>query len=546
MEDYLAICTRCKKSIFVEKKESGQYYCPSCGKNFDFDIKDKVGFLIDVDLSNEAYEVGQDYFKNTDFREALRYFNKALQINPNHYPAVYQAHMCKIYEQEQYSQVDIGPLIAQAIVDSVNTVLKARVDINSRINFLSLILKQSYIMLSKYYARRSTELVKKEDWTTLRNVSLSLAVSLKDIVSIDKEAIVASNPAIVTSCLGIADIGISACQFSVLPRLDSSKIEAHILDMPTDIQYKQARSLCGIFNYYAQSLNAGFNCSQKTDYGPALFYIENYVLPKREKYYKINVINQKNFLSTHGELLNSLIADSTFAARYAHRLCYKEFLSNKNDESRSLLVFESVDNCLDSLMPRVKIAKDKRIDIVCKGYETATQISLWLNDFLQEVRAKDAKYAAQKVDAFFGYIYNCIKKYYEKVSKKYKEKILKPKYKDTVATKYYFNFLYQVARCGMLAFLVDDVDKSITNNNRSKLLQISKAAVDEFGKLNSNEMIDEKVGKFNEIVEAFELIKDAKIYFSRLEKKQHKSSQKPKNNGTKKSQQQSNAKKSVA
>lgn len=519
MEDYLAICTRCKKSIFVEKTPSGEYHCPACGINFDFDIKNKVGFLIDVDLSNEAYQVGQEYFLNTDFREALRYFNRALSINPNHYPAVYQAHMCKIYEEEQYSPIDIGPMMAEAIVDSVDKVIKARVNANNRINFLSLILKQSYIMLSKYYARRSTELIQKEDWSNLRTVSLDLADALNRVVSLDKESMMATNPSIVTSCLGIADIGISACQFVVLPRLDFSRPEAHILDMPTEAQFKKAKSLYSIFYYYAQNLHAGFSCSQKTDYGPVLYFIDNYVLPKRRQYYRLNNANQPKFLSMHGELLNALIADSTFAARYAHRLCYQEFLSNPKDESRMLLIYESVDNCLDSLMPRVRLAKDKKVDIVCKGYDTAVQMAIWLNDFLKDMVRKDSVYAAQKIDAFFGYIYNCIKKYYDLVSKKYREKLQKSKYHKTHESKYYFNFLHQVARCGMLAFLIEEVDSKINDNYRSKLLIISKSAVDEFAKLNETEFRDGEKGKFSDIVEVFEILRDANIYFEQLEQK---------------------------
>ncbi|MCL2598949.1 MAG: tetratricopeptide repeat protein [Firmicutes bacterium] len=523
MKDYLAICTRCKKSIFVEQNEWG-YFCPSCGNPFGDQILGNASFLVDVDLSNEAYEAGQEYFVNTDFREALRYFEKALSINPNHYPAVYQSHMCKIYEEEQYNDADTGAMVAKAIVDSVDKVVKSRVSVGDRINFLSLILKQSYIMLSKYYSRVSNQLIQEENWSGLRTVSLRLAQSLKEIVSIDKEDMMATNPSIVTSCLGIADIGISACQFSVVPRLDSARIEAHILDVPTDVQYRQAKSLCSIFSYYAGNLSAGFCCSQKTDYGPVLFFIDNYVLPNRRRYYYLNEPNQKRFLSLQGELLNTLIADSTFATRFAHRVCYKDFLSNKNDESRTLVVFESVDNCLDSLMPRVRIGKNKKIDIICKGYDTATQLTIMLNDFLGEMLDKDKAYTASKVDAFFGYVYGCVKRYYDKVSKKYREKVLKPKYQRSDDARYYFGFLYQVARCGILGFLIEEVDKSIKNNHRQKLIEFSKMVVDEFAMLNEQmgDFVEStKNSRFNDIKEAFELIKDSNIYYKQMQQKQN-------------------------
>lgn len=281
--DYFAICTRCENSVFLKKWQTGHYGCPVCGEDYGTDPKNKACFLVDSDLATQAYEAGQDYFKNTDFGQAKYYFDKALSFNPNHYLAVYYSHMCGIYEDEILLDFDMSKSAADTLVASVNAVIHARVEMQSRLVFLQRIFEDCGILVSKYYSRMSKQFCENGDWDSLREMSMAFIASIKTIIDIDKDSIMVQNPRMMRNCISIADIGITACQNIVSPRVwQNDKIE-HSLSIPNKQQLYKTRALFANFMSYAKSLDRGYVPSADTDFGALLAYNEKKRSSKAKK-----------------------------------------------------------------------------------------------------------------------------------------------------------------------------------------------------------------------------------------------------------------------
>ncbi|MDR3021642.1 MAG: hypothetical protein LBU60_03075 [Clostridiales bacterium] len=510
--EYFAICTRCKNSVLLKKWQSGRYSCQVCGENFGEAPNKKMGFLVDSDLANQAYTAGQEYFDNADFGQAIKYFEKTLQFNPNHYLAVYFSHMCHIYEEEKSAEFDIVDHVACALTDSVEKVINARVDLPKRLSFLTLIYSQCYIIISKHYNRLQKALSDEQDWSTLRKLSLEFSLSIKKIIDIDKEAIMAHNPSMSLNCVGIADIGISACQNVIAPKIIENQFFEHDLDLPARSQAAKAKALCSSFMSYAQSLNAAFVHSTKTDISSVLVYIDKNILPLRERYYNNNAVFTSKFLSHRRDLFEKLSSASAFAAKYAHSVCYSDLFNDKGDKQREHLIFESVDNCLDSLMPRIQLIGNNRVEIFIMELKDFGIIADYLNDFLDELMQYNKAYAVKRVYSFFRYVYDGLKKSYESMQKKYNKRMSRIK-DDTMYKRelsWYLNYLYQLATSCALTAVISDIDIIVMGNVRDKMLQLGLEASQEFEKMSNYHVTNiTELERFSGFYDIFNLIKQA-------------------------------------
>jgi len=509
--EHFAICTRCKNSVVLKKSPLDNYACPLCNQDFGRDLNRTRGLLIDFEGANQTYEVGQEYFRNTDFGEALKYFEKTLESNQNHYLAVYFSRMCKIYLEEHLADFDLVESIALALVESVNSVVLARIEASKRLGFFTLIYNECYILLLNYYKRLVTDYssVDSDSSQKLRNSSFRFALSIKKIINIDKESIFAHNPNISKICIAIADIGITACHNVVQPYIVDMDGQNE-LSLPTDTQYYKVRSLCKEFMTFAQSLNAAFVQSVSTNYGDVLLYIDKNVVPMRNRYYEVNKSFTPKHLSYKPDLFKKLAHRSSFAVKYAHRICFSDLFRQKG-EYYDLLIYESVDNCFDSLMPRIQLLDRGKADIYNIGLKDALVIADQLNDFLKELYKLNREYAIKKVYSFFKYVFDGVNKYYLKTKKTYfriSTRLNDDDYQLELGS--YLNFLYQVASTCVITTLVDDLDRNVVGNTREEMLGLALdacIAFDSMSEIDVNSIT--ALEKFSDFNELFTIIKHA-------------------------------------
>jgi hypothetical protein len=509
--NYFAICIRCKNSVFLKPWQTGRYSCPLCGEDYGTHPQNKAGFLVESDLANQAYNTGQEYFKNTDFGEALKYFRQALKFNSNHYLAAYFVHMCQIYEEEINPNFDIAQRVAICLQDCIRAVVCARVDTDKRLGFVTLIYNQCLILVSKYYNRISQECMEKGDYSRLRQSSLDFALSIKKILDIDKEAVMAQNQAVSRNCVAMADIGVTACQNIVCPHVSQNVNFEHDLDLASKQQYHKARALSASFVTYAQSLNRSYVHSKKADYQAVLYYNDKFVLPIREKYYYHNAPFLNKYLSHRPDLFNELTSASMFVAEYAHNACFNSLFKEKNLYHEQL-IYESVDNCLDALMPRILLTGKDKVDIFLLPFKEQGKVADYLNDFLNELYKYNREYAIKKVYSFFRYVYEGIKANYDKMQRRYFR--LTTKLKDDRDYKrelgFHLNFLYQVSASCVLTALVNDIDKNVVGNVRDKMLQLAYQAGSDFdsmSKIDATKLKD--LQRFVDFESIFDIITQA-------------------------------------
>ncbi|MCL1944568.1 MAG: tetratricopeptide repeat protein [Firmicutes bacterium] len=511
--EHFAICIRCKNSMLLRKMHAGNFVCPLCGKDFGTQPENISGLLVQFDIANQSYETGQEYFRNTDFGEALKYFEQAKQYNPNHYLAVYFAHMCKIYEQESTKDFDLIENIVNTLIESVKIAVLARIEISKRLGFFILIFNECTILISNFYKKITGNLEQIDHNTRnkLRQDSLKFAISLRRIISIDKEDVLAHNPNISKFCLTISDLGIMACNTVVQPYVVQNSKLVSELNLPSDSQYYRVKNLCRDFMSYAQSLKVGFVQSASTNYGDVLLYIDKHVIPMRNRYYETNKAYTNRFLSYYPDIFKRLSSTSSFAVKYAHRICFHD-LFGKKSEYYDLLIYESVDNCFDSLMPRIQLLeKGKKVDIYCISLRESLLLASHLNDFLRELYKINREYAIKKVYSYFRYVYDGVHRYYQRVKKNYfkvSPRLDEDEYRLELGR--YLNFLYQVVSTCVLTALVVDIDKNVVDNKRDDMLQLALdacIAFDSMSDIDATSITD--LERFSDFEELFDIVKAA-------------------------------------
>jgi hypothetical protein len=190
-------------------------------------------------------------------------------------------------------------------------------------------------------------------------------------------------------------------------------------------------------------------------------------------------------------------------------MCFNSLFVEKN-ANYELLIYESVDNCFDALMPRIQqVHKGKSVDIWCIEFKEYLMIAEYLNDFLKELYMIDREYAIKKVYFYFRYVYEGVHKSYVKIKRNYFKENLRlddEEYKLNLAR--YLNFLYQVASVCVLTALVNDIDKNVVGNTREDMLQLALdacIAFDSMSDINATDVVE--LSKFGDFEELFDIVK---------------------------------------
>ncbi|MDE7395822.1 MAG: hypothetical protein K2M95_06865 [Clostridiales bacterium] len=506
MKSFYAICPFCKKSIFVEENLSGGYACPICGQALGLSYLQTHNLIINTEAANEEYRLAHQYFENTDFFAAGEHYKKVLTYNPNHYLANYYAHLCDIYEHEDKTDFNVPKAIIEALKSSIDKLSLSQVKLNDKIEFLNSVLNQTHIILSSHFDRIYEAYEKTEMWDILRDKCLNIASTVKELTDIDKEQLMVFDGSIAKALISIADLAICACQKIVQPHLMS----ASQLDLPTDYEYEKAKGLYSNFLYYATALDPKYNFSSyKPDYTGNLLYNES-VISKLNRYNYENKAAQKKLLSTPSAELDSFRSDAAIAIKYSYHTCFKGLYTPKNDQARIALINESISFCFETLMPRVYIGEEKRVDIDIKNYARATDVAFYLNRFLNDFAEYNRRLAAEYVNRFYKQLHELTKLYFSIVYSSYNKYVNKIKESRGKEYRYYKNFLYQIICCCALA-LKDIVSfDQHTLNERIKILKLGKQATEEFLLLNDYHIEElEQSAKYSDVLDVFNAFDDS-------------------------------------
>lgn len=504
-DSFFAVCPFCSKNVYIEKNISGGYACPICSQAIGLEYMTANNLIIDVVAENEEYNLAQQYFLNTDFREAGAHFAKALQFNRNNYLADYYERLCNIYENETKDDYNLPQKLVAAIISSITKMQNSQANLSNKLEFVSTLLNQTYILLSGHFNEVYETYEKAEKWDELREKCLNIASEIKGITIIDKELLMVYDESIAKSLISISDLCICACQKIVTPHmLQNSK-----LDLPTDYEHDKSKNLFTMFNFYATSLDKNYNFNTyKPDYTGNLLYNEN-VITKLNRYNTENKSNEKKFLSASGSNLSELISGCSVALKYSYYTCFKGLVNVKNDPSRIALVNESISFCLEALKPRISIGEEKKVNININNFEKAAEIAYYLNAFVADFSDYNKRLAADYLNKFYDELGESIKLYFSVVYNNYNKYVNKIKELQNNEFKYYKNFLYQiVCSCALALKEIVSFDQHKLGN-RIKILKLGKQVAEEFFLLCDYKIEDiERSVKYKDILDIFNAFDD--------------------------------------
>lgn len=209
-------------------------------------------------------------------------------------------------------------------------------------------------------------------------------------------------------------------------------------------------------------------------------------------------------MSHRPDLINELVKASLFVSSYAHALNANDLFKKKTNHYEQF-IFESVDNCLDCLMPRVLQAGKSKVEIQLLSIKEICMVSEYLNDFLTELYKFNREFAIKRIYNFFRYSYDCIKPNFEKRQKRFVRYISKLKNRDEYKREmgYHLNFLYQVAAACVSTALVNEIDKNVLGNVRQEMLDLALTAAKAYASMGS---VDAKELKELEIFSEFQTL----------------------------------------
>lgn len=455
-------------------------FCNVCGQELTEESLISGDLIVDAQSADAEYRLAQEYFANSDFREAGNRFKKVLTYHKNHYLAEYFSALCDVYENEEKTDFNVGGQIFSGILKSIEKLGLCQVNINGRIEFLTVIFSQSHIILSSYFNRIYDKYEKTEMWDILRDKCVDIAVAAKDLFVLDKELLMTFDKGIAKYLISIADLAICACRKAVAPHLISDKI----LDLPTDYQYEKVKSCYGVIMYSASEIDSDYGSDEyKPDYTANLLYSKK-VADELNKYNVENQSLNKRCLSTLGELLNSFKKDALTAVKYSYHTCFKSLSNCKTEQARIALINDSVSFCFELLMPRIYIDSDKKINVSVNSYTQAIDIYSYLNDFLRDFHEYNAKIAADCVVKFFERVYETVKTHFNSVVNAYEKSLDKIKDAHDSEYRYYKNFLHNIIYSCSVALKEMMYYDSHPMSERLKVLKLGKQACEEFLMLN--------------------------------------------------------------
>lgn len=504
---FYAICPFCHKSIIAEENLSGGYACPVCGQALGIPYLQENNLIIDLEEVTEAYELGQEYFKNTDFREALRYFNKVLKLDANNFKAYYYAKLCELYENEDDPGFDSASAMVDALTGSIGKTDMAQASPMEKIDFLCTVLNQGYIIFLNRFNLLFEKYEKTAMWDELRTYNLEIAEAVKRVIDIGDEKLMTFNADIKKHLVSICDLAMCSCQKVVDPHLLRDK---RILDTPTDYEYRKAKELYGTFYYYTTALDPNYNfINFKIDYTGNLLYNES-VTCKIDRYNLGNKSLSKKYLSSPGSDLSTVVSDCELAIKYSYHTCMKGLYMSVRDESRMALINDSIRFCFETLKPRISINDQKKVVIDIKTITRASEITVYLNAFMGEFGEYNKRLSADYLNRFYDELHEMIKLYYSIVYNSYNRFVNKLKQLQNTEFKYYKNFLYQITCCCALALTKLISYDQHKLGTRMKILKLGKEVSEEFLLLSDYKIEEiEQSPKYSDILDAFNYFDDS-------------------------------------
>lgn len=512
MKNFFAICPFCKKSIYVEENLSGGYSCPLCGIALGLPYLMENNLIVNMPEAREEYNLAQEYFQNTDFREANKHFQQVIFLNKNDYLAEYYKNLCDIYENELKDDFNLPQSITNSFKISIEKLSFSQVKIADKMNFLSTSLTQLHILLSNHFNKICEKFEKTELWDELRESSLNIAVNLNELILIDKELLMTYDVNISKALINISDLAICGCQKIVQPHLQNKH-----LNLPTDYEYNKAKTLYNNFYYYAISLDPNYNFNNyKPDYNTNLLYNEN-VISELNKYNIENKNNEKKYLSTIGTQLDTVVNECKMAIKYSYNTCFKGLYLQKNEQSRIALINESIAFCFETIKPRISIANEKKVDILVMKVSALEELTKYLNAFLFDFSEYSKHLTNDYLNKFYDEILEMVKLYFSIVYNSYNKFVNKLKELQNNEFRYYKNFLYQIVCCSSLALKeVVEYDQHKLND-RIKLLKLGKQVAEEFLLLTDYKIEElEQSNKYSDILHIFNALDDNIKLFSTM------------------------------
>ncbi len=480
MDRLYAICPHCEKSIFVAENADGNGVCSACGQALHFPTLRQNGWLIDAESADSEYEAARQYFMNNDFKEAGVHYQKTLTYNRNHYLAEYYAALCDVYENEDRADYDMAGVLTGALVRSVRKMGLCQINVQGRIDFLGAVLNQAYILLSSYFNRIYENYEKTELWDILRDKCLLLAVAVRELTNVEKEALMVFDGSIAKSLVGLADLAICACRKVVQSHL----VGDAKLDLPTDHAYEKAKACYDVLLYYASSLDPTYSVSgYKPDYTGNLLYNQS-VLSVWNRYNSENKSAGKKYLSTPGELLDGFRKSAMVAVQFSHHTCFKSLATDKGEQARIALINDAISFCFELLMPRIHINAEKKVVIDVKTYAQACDVGAYLADFMQDFIAYNHRLAGEYAHRFFVKLSETVKLYYGAVFNSYNRIVDRLKEAQNSEYRYYKNFLHEVIYSCVPALREIVPVAAGAASDRLKILKFGKQVIDEFLMLN--------------------------------------------------------------
>lgn len=505
MNRFSAICPFCRRTIVIEENLSGGYACPSCGQALGLQYLKDNKLIIDVYAERDEYLAAMDYFYNTDFREALRHFEKVLAININNYRAEYYMRLCRIYEAESDRNFDTAKSIMDAVKYCVEKMKLSVGSVIEKTDFLRSMLNEVYIILLNKFNRESEYFQDKTQWQNVRNFFIDFASNVNVIVLYDKEELMAFDKDIAKHLVNICDLGISACQKVVEPHILDNKY----VDVPTEFEYSKVKSLHHNFDFFATSIDAKYSFENyRPSYDANLLYNES-VITLLNKYNEDNRKNYKKYLSNSGRQLDTVVFDCQLAVKYSYYTCFKGLVKPLN-EKHIAVVNESIAFGFEALKPRISISENKHVSIGVKNFAKASEVAFYLNAFIADFSQYNKRLAAEYVNRFYEELYQMIKLYYSIVYSSHNKFINKLKDLQNSEFRYYKNFLYEVTCCCSLALkqIIDyDQHKLAT---RLKILKLGKEVTEEFLLLSDYRLKEiENSDRYRDILDVYNYFDDS-------------------------------------
>ena len=452
--------------------------------------------------ANLYYGSGQKRFFEGDYKLAAQFFSKALKNDRNHYLAYWYHSLCQVYTGEGDKLLYTAGAMAKAATAALVKLDKSFATEADKKSFVDFVFGQSFAYLRGNFERAVSEAEQSKSYFELRRFSLEFARAAAALTAAAKASpVVNIEDGLVKVLSGICDVGTAACYRVARPFAHEGKVAA-----PASDAYAQAVRLYGELRDFAKEIGApiGF-WYHLSDFSAALEG-SNKVFDKIRKYDYDNRANSKTRFSIVGEGLDSLLDECGTAAEFIYHTL-RSGLSGVIDDTRVKLASVGLRFCMETLKPRIT-PDDKRYHILLRPSAELSCAIKYFNAFAGEIAAVNPKVADDYYKLIFSDTNAALSKYFDRIFTKYNRYADKLKDRpDSQGFLYYYNFLYNAARC--CAYALDREKGGLGDGagqaaERRKLIKTGKKASGEFMFLFDHNIA--KIGRserFGDIIDIF-------------------------------------------